>query len=177
MPTGLPQSNGFLGEIPESIFRVWAKGGPGGAHARNRAMRDAMDCIFCKIVAGEIPAFKVYEDGGTLAFMDINPLAEGHLLVVSKRHFANLFDGDDAAMGQAMAAAGKIARAMQGTLGIDSLNLVQANGPWAAQSVQHFHIHLIPRKEGDGLGMDWPLVPGDMDAIRQTGDAIAAAIS
>lgn len=136
-----------------------------------------MDCIFCKIVSGEIPSFKVYEDDATIAFMDINPLSEGHLLVVPKRHFADLFGGDTDAMGSAMTAAGKVAAGLKTALGIDSLNLVQANGPWAAQSVPHFHLHLIPRNEGDGLGMDWPLVQGDMEAIKKTCESIASAIT
>lgn len=136
-----------------------------------------MDCIFCKIVAGEIPSCKVFEDDATLAFMDINPLAEGHVLVVTKAHFVNLFDGDDGALASAIVTARKVAAAMQSALGIDSLNMVQANGKWAVQSVRHFHIHLIPRKEGDGLGMDWGLNPGDMDAVKETCASIAAAVS
>jgi histidine triad (HIT) family protein len=136
-----------------------------------------VDCIFCKIVAGEIPSIKVYEDEATLAFMDINPLGEGHVLLVPKRHFVGLFDADDEAMGHVMAAAARVARAMKSVLGIDSMNLLQANGRWAAQSVLHFHVHLIPRRENDGLGMDWGLAPGDVDAIRKTGEAIAAAVT
>ena len=135
-----------------------------------------MDCIFCKIIAGEIPAFKVFEDGATLAFMDINPLAAGHLLVIPKAHTPNLFEADEAALAATMATARRVARAMRDVLGLDSLNMVQANGPWAAQSVQHLHVHLIPRKEGDGLGLDWALNPGDMGAIQAVGDRIAKAL-
>ncbi len=135
-----------------------------------------MDCIFCKIVAGEIPSFKVYEDENTLAFMDINPLSEGHVLLVPKKHFVNLFDADDDALAHVMAAAHKLARAMRSALGIDSLNLVQANGKWAVQSVPHFHLHLIPRREDDGVGLDWPLSPGDHEKIKATGASISSAL-
>ena len=136
-----------------------------------------MDCIFCKIVAGDIPCFKVLEDDATLVFMDINPASEGHLLVVPKTHFVNLFDGDDAALQKAIVAARKVAVAMKSALGIDSINMLQANGPWAVQSVEHFHLHLIPRRENDGVGLDWPLSPGNMESIQATGKAIADAIS
>jgi histidine triad (HIT) family protein len=136
-----------------------------------------MDCIFCKIVAGEIPCFKVFDDESTLAFMDINPACEGHLLIVPKTHFVNLFDGDDAALEKTIVAARKIAMAMKSALGIDSINLIQANGPWALQSVEHFHLHLIPRRENDKVGLEWPISQGNMEAIESTGNTIAAAIS
>lgn len=135
-----------------------------------------MDCIFCKIIAGEIPCFKVFEDDATLAFMDINPASVGHLLVVPKTHFVNLFDGDDAALAGAIVTARKVAVAMQSALAIDSMNMVQASGEWAVQSVQHFHLHLIPRRENDELGLDWPLAPGDIDTIGAVGTSIAAAM-
>lgn len=136
-----------------------------------------MDCIFCKIVAGEIPCFKVFEDESTLAFMDINPASEGHLLIVPKTHFVNLFDGDDAALEKTIVTARKMALAMKSALGIDSMNLIQANGPWALQSVEHFHLHLIPRRENDGVGLEWPLSQGNKEAIESTGNTIAAALS
>lgn len=135
-----------------------------------------MDCIFCKIIAGEIPAFKVYEDEAALAFMDINPVTEGHLLVLPKKHVTGLFDGDDETFSVAITTAARVARAMKKALGLDSLNLIQANGPWAMQSVPHLHFHLIPRREGDNAPLDWALQPGDMDAIRVMGDRVAGAM-
>lgn len=135
-----------------------------------------MDCIFCKIVAGEIPCFKIHEDADTLAFMDINPLTEGHALVVPKRHCTGLWDADEATLAATIRASQRVAQALQRALGLDSLNLLQANGKWAAQSVPHLHFHLIPRREGDGAGMDWPLTPGNMDAIQATAEKIAAAL-
>lgn len=136
-----------------------------------------MDCIFCKIIAGEIPSIKVFEDGNTLAFMDINPLSEGHLLVVPKKHFTTLFDADDESLAQTFSVVRKLAVALQKTLGIDSLNLLQANGRWAVQSVPHFHVHVIPRRENDGVPLDPELKPGNVEQVRKTGEAIATALS
>lgn len=135
-----------------------------------------MDCIFCKIIAGEIPAVKVYEDEATLAFMDINPLTKGHLLVIPKKHVTGLFDGDDATLAVTVSVAARVARAMKTSLGLDSLNLIQANGPWAKQSVPHLHFHLVPRREGDGAPLDWDPQPGDLEAVRATGKDIADAV-
>ena len=136
-----------------------------------------MDCIFCKIIAGDIPSIKVFEDGNTVAFMDINPLSEGHLLVVPKKHFTSLFDADDDSLAQVFSVVRKLAVALQKALGIDSLNLLQANGRWAVQSVPHFHIHVIPRRENDGVPLDPELKPGNVEQVRKTGDAIFAALS
>jgi len=135
-----------------------------------------MDCIFCKIATGAIPSIKVHEDAATLAFMDINPLTPGHLLVIPKRHSATVFDTDESVLRDVIAAVKKVATAQQRAFGHDSLNILQANGPWAAQSVPHLHFHLIPRRENDGAGMDWTLKPGDKDAIAKLGGKIAAAL-
>ncbi len=134
------------------------------------------DCIFCKIVAGEIPCFKVYEDADTLAFMDINPVSDGHVLVIPKTHFANVVAVSEDAIGAVAAAARKVARAVQAALAPPGLNLMQCNGEAAAQSVQHFHMHVIARRIDDGLNMNWPIVPGDMAAIAATAERIRAEI-
>ena len=134
------------------------------------------DCIFCKIVAGEIPCFKVYEDADTLAFMDINPVGDGHVLVIPKTHFANVVAVSEDAIGAVAATARKVARAVQAALDPPGLNLLQCNGEAAAQSVQHFHMHVIARQIDDGLDMNWPIVPGDMDAIVVTGERIKAKL-
>ena len=134
------------------------------------------DCIFCKIVAGEIPCFKVYEDSATLAFMDINPVGVGHVLVIPKKHFANVVAVSEDAIGAVAAAARKVARAVQAALEPPGLNLLQCNGEAAAQSVEHFHMHVIPRRIDDGLNMNWPIVPGDMDAIAATAERIKAKL-
>ena len=133
-----------------------------------------MDCIFCKIIAGEIPCFKIYEDDDTLAFMDINPANEGHALVIPKEHSADVYAVSDAAISSSVIAAKNVAIAIQKTLRPDGINLLQCNGPAAAQSVLHFHLHVLPRREGDELKLNWGLEPGDMDAIGQLAERIRA---
>ena len=125
------------------------------------------DCIFCKIVAGEIPSFKVYEDDSTLAFMDINPAHEGHTLVIPKEHARDVHAISADAIAATVVSAKKVAGAVAKTLSPDGLNLVQCNGPAAAQSVMHFHMHVLPRVDGDELRLNWGLEPGDMDAIGE----------
>src|SRR5215471_5334600 len=120
---------------------------------------------------------KIDEDERTLAFMDINPINAGHCLVVTRRHAATLFEADPADLSAAITAAQRIARAIQKALAPDGLNLLQANGAAAFQSVPHFHLHLIPRWANDGKGFDWKLVAGDRDAIAKTGDRIRAALA
>jgi histidine triad (HIT) family protein len=133
-----------------------------------------MDCIFCKIVAGEIPCFKLYESDDTLAFMDINPANEGHALVIPKEHSADIHAVSEAAISSTVITAKKIAAAMAKTLSPDGMNLLQCNGPAAAQSVLHFHMHVLPRRRGDELKLNWGIEPGDMDAIGQLAGRIRA---
>ncbi len=135
-------------------------------------MKSDPDCIFCKIAAGEVPCFKLREDDRTLAFMDINPAGPGHALVVSKAHHVDLFAMPDTLLAACAAAAKTVASAVQLTLAPDGLNLVQANCPGAAQSVPHFHIHVLPRRRGDQLYLNCGLEPGDMDEIAALADRI-----
>jgi histidine triad (HIT) family protein len=132
------------------------------------------DCIFCKIVAGVIPCFKLYEDEETIAFMDINPVNDGHALVVHKSHQRDLFEIPPENIAAVTRTAQKVARAVQATLAPPGLNLLQCNGPAAKQSVMHFHMHVIPRQTDDGLTMNWDLVQGDMDAIGKLAERIRA---
>lgn len=134
------------------------------------------DCVFCKIRDGQIPSMKIDEDERTLTFMDINPLNSGHCLVVTKAHAATLFDADVQDVEAAMAAAKRVAMGIQEALKPDGLNMLQANGAAAFQSVPHFHLHLIPRWTNDGKGFDWKLVPGHREAIMKTGERIRAAL-
>ena len=133
-----------------------------------------MDCIFCKIIAGEIPCFKLHEDDETLAFMDINPANEGHALVIPKEHAADVHAISESAIASTVLTAKKIASAIGKTLNPDGMNLVQCNGPAAAQSVMHFHMHVLPRCEGDDLKLNWGLKRGDMDAIGALAERIRA---
>ena len=135
-----------------------------------------MDCVFCKIRDGLIPSVKVYEDERTFAIMDINPLNEGHLLVIPKAHAATIYDIAEDDLGRSAVIARRIALAAQRALRPDGLNLLQANGAAAFQSVPHFHLHLIPRWSGDGKGFDWKLVKGDPERIRATGERIRVAL-
>lgn len=132
------------------------------------------DCIFCKIIAGDIPCFKVFEDDRTLAFMDINPVHPGHVLVIPKFHAADLCAVPDDWLSATSVTARRVARAVQAALDPPGLNLLQCNGPAAAQSVMHFHMHVIGRRTDDGLTMNWELQPGDMGGIKAVAEQIAA---
>jgi len=134
------------------------------------------DCVFCRIRDGRTPAMKVFEDERTICIMDINPLSAGHCLVLSKAHAATIFEAQAADLQAAIVTAQRVAIALKQTLEPDGLNVLQANGPAAFQSVAHFHLHLIPRWMRDGLGFDWKLVPGDRAQIMKTGEKLRAAI-
>jgi histidine triad (HIT) family protein len=133
------------------------------------------DCVFCKIRDGQIPSVKVYEDDKTFCIMDINPLNRGHCLVITKVHAATLFESKTADLEAAIATARRVARAIKSALGPDGLNMLQANGAAAFQSVPHFHLHLIPRWKEDGKGFDWTPTPGDRDQIAKAAEALRAA--
>ncbi|HEV2056950.1 MAG TPA: HIT family protein [Methylomirabilota bacterium] len=132
------------------------------------------DCVFCMIRDGKIPSAKVYDDERTLAFMDINPLTRGHCLVATKAHAATLYDADVEDLKAAITTAKKVAGALRKAFSPDGLNVLQANGAAAFQSVPHFHLHLIPRWTGDGKGFDWKLVPGNREEIMGIADRIRA---
>ena len=135
-----------------------------------------MDCVFCKIRDGQIPSFKVYEDSRSLAFMDINPLNPGHCLVATKNHAATIFETDVLDLQAAIATVKKVAIAVRGALQADGINILQANGAAAFQSVPHMHFHVIPRFNNDGKGFDWKVVPGDKQQIGMNGERIRAVL-
>ena len=135
-----------------------------------------MDCVFCKIRDGQIPSTRIFEDERALAFMDINPLNDGHCLVVTRAHAPTIFEAAVADLQAAVAAAQRVALALKRALAPDGLNLLQANGAAAFQSVPHFHLHLVPRWTGDGKGFDWPLVPGDRVRIQGIAEKIRDAL-
>jgi histidine triad (HIT) family protein len=130
------------------------------------------DCVFCKICDGQLPAMKVYEDERTLVIMDINPLTSGHCLVLTKAHAATLWESDVEDLQAAMATAQKVSKALREALKPDGLNVLQANGAAAFQSVFHFHLHLIPRWNKDGKGFDWTPVPCDRAQIIAVGERV-----
>jgi len=121
----------------------------------------ADDCIFCKIVAGEMPAEVVQEDEHTLAFMDINPWTRGHALVIPRNHSKNLLEIADKHLAHTASAAKRLAARMTERLDADGVNLLNACGPAAWQTVFHFHIHVIPRYEDDPLQL--PTRPQEAD--------------
>jgi histidine triad (HIT) family protein len=116
-----------------------------------------MPCVFCAIVAGTAPAERVYEDAAVVAIMDIHPAATGHVLVIPKRHSPDLWHIEPEDAEQAMAASVKVAGMIRRALAPDGINLVHASGRAAWQTVFHFHLHLVPRHEGDGLVPPWSL--------------------
>jgi histidine triad (HIT) family protein len=136
----------------------------------------AADCVFCKIRDGELPSMRVYEDDRTLAIMDINPLTSGHCLVITKTHAPTLWDAGVEDLQAAMAAARKVAIALRAAVKLDGLNMLQANGAAAFQSVPHYHLHLIPRWHNDDKGFDWPVVPGDRAQIQAIGERLREAL-
>lgn len=113
-------------------------------------------CIFCKIASGQIPCLKVFEDEATLAFLDIGPLAEGHVLLVPKDHYERLeaMPADD--VGRLMRSVPALAKALMAVTGADDYNVLCNAGRVAGQAVMHVHVHVIPRVAGDGLGYRWP---------------------
>jgi histidine triad (HIT) family protein len=127
------------------------------------------DCIFCKIVAGELPASIVDEDERTIAFMDISPATRGHALVIPRAHTADLLSIDPEELEAVAVAARRLAIHMKERLGADGINLINSCGAAAWQTVFHFHVHVIPRYEGDPLRLPWVPAPGD------PGDIVAAA--
>jgi histidine triad (HIT) family protein len=137
---------------------------------------DQADCIFCKIVAGTVPSFKLAEDERSFAMLDINPANLGHALVLSRCHAPSLMTSRDEDLAAAMAMARRIAAAIETVLEPDGINLLQANGPGAAQSVPHFHIHVLPRRIGDALAMNWSLVPGDRAILAAVAERLRAAL-
>lgn len=113
------------------------------------------ECIFCKIAAGEIPSATLYEDDEFRVILDLGPASKGHALILPKEHFRNLYDIDGETAARAMKLAKKMITKMTDVLGCDGYNIVQNNEPCAGQTVFHFHIHLIPRYEGDQVGLGW----------------------
>lgn len=116
-----------------------------------------MNCVFCRIMKKEIPASVVHEDEHTLAFMDLGQVNPGHVLVALKAHAENVYALDDAQAAALFRATARVARAIRAAFQPEGLSVYQANGKPAGQTVLHFHIHLVPRHEGDGMALAWPV--------------------
>jgi histidine triad (HIT) family protein len=135
-----------------------------------------MACIFCRISAGELPSMKIFEDEATVAIMDINPINIGHALVIAKHHAETLYDLPEAAGAAVMRTVQRVAGAIRDTVKPAGLNLLQANGPAAFQSVTHFHIHLIPRFTDDGKGLQPSPTPTAANRIQELAERIRSHI-
>ena len=134
-------------------------------------------CIFCKLVAGEIPAARVYEDDLTLAFMDLGQVNPGHVLVATKRHAATLFDITPEEAAAAMQTAQKVAQAVQAVFDPPGLTLLQANGKEGDQTVFHFHLHVVPRHGNDGIALSWPRKEPGAEVLNGYAERLRAALA
>ena len=113
-------------------------------------------CVFCRMVAGEIPVTKVYEDEAVFAFLDIGPISDGHMLVIPKRHCTRIDECGPDVLADVASRLGKLAKAVTMAMGSDGYNVLSNNGAAAGQVVDHLHFHIIPRKTGDRVFTEWP---------------------
>lgn len=128
------------------------------------------NCIFCKIINGEIPSATIFENNEFKVILDRFPSNEGHVLIIPKSHCANIFEADPDMAGRLFALAVKAAKIMKNSLGFENMNIVQNNGPVAGQTVNHLHVHLIPRYEGDSVNVTWKqldLTDEQIEAVRE----------
>jgi histidine triad (HIT) family protein len=137
-----------------------------------------MDCIFCKIVAGEIPSVKVLDEDKVFAFMDINPSSRGHMLVVPKNHAENIFEISEADLSAVMGAVKRCAVAVKKALGAEGVTVLQLNGKASDQVVPHLHVHIMPRWQDDGLTVsNWEMKAGDMDELQDIAENVKEHLS
>jgi diadenosine tetraphosphate (Ap4A) HIT family hydrolase len=133
-----------------------------------------MSCIFCRIIQGEIPSFKLFESEKTLAFLDVGPLSRGHALVIPKFHGAKLTDIPDEHLAEILPVTKKIASAV----GAENYNFLQNNGKLAHQEVEHVHFHMIPKPNSqEGLGIGWPTQKPEMDDLKNYYEELKAKLS
>lgn len=132
-----------------------------------------MSCIFCKISDGQTPCMKVYEDEWTIAFMDIAKDVDGHILVIPKKHVENILDCDTDTLNRVVNTVKVVSNYLVNKCGYDSVNILNASGESAGQSVSHFHIHIIPRKKDDGINA-WPNLPGSKREIGEIFEEISS---
>ena len=135
------------------------------------------DCVFCKIMAKQIPASIVHEDEHTLAFMDLGQVNPGHVLVAAKAHAENVYALNDAQAGAVFRAVAKVARAVRDVFTPQGLSVYQANGTAAGQTVFHFHMHLVPRHENDGMNLTWPVKNPSREQLEANAAKIRARLS
>ena len=124
-------------------------------------------CVFCKIINGDIPSYKIYEDENVFAFLDINPVTYGHTLVIPKKHVENIFELDSVTTNSLFVGVTNVAKLLKEKLKTDNLNLINNNGPLAYQSVFHYHVHLIPRYENDSFSINFKPMEITKDKLNQ----------
>ena len=134
------------------------------------------DCVFCRIVARQIPATVVHEDEHTIAFMDLGQVNPGHVLVTLKAHAENLFALEEKQAAAIAVAASRIARAIRAAFAPQGLSVYQANGAAAGQTVFHYHVHLVPRYEGDGMALSWPVKNPPRDRLEEYAAKIRSSL-
>jgi histidine triad (HIT) family protein len=134
------------------------------------------NCVFCKIIAKQIPATLVHEDEATLAFMDIGQVNPGHVLVAAKGHAENVYALDDEQAAAVFRTVAKVARAIRGAFSPEGLSIYQANGKAAGQTVLHFHMHLVPRYDNDGMNLIWPVKNPPREKLEESAEKIRAAL-
>jgi histidine triad (HIT) family protein len=135
------------------------------------------DCIFCKIIAGQIPSEKIYENEIIFSFLDVNPVSEGHTLVVPKMHYDRLHNCPAGVLSEIIVPLGKISRAVCDATGADGYNILCNNGEAAGQIVGHLHFHIVPRRSGDGIFNKWPAFKYEQGRIEQIGREICERLS
>lgn len=135
------------------------------------------NCVFCRIVAKEIPAAVVYEDEQTIAFMDAGQVNPGHVLVAAKSHAESLYELSDAQAGVLLKTAARVARAIRAAFNPPGLSVYQANGKAAWQTVFHYHMHLLPRHEGDGMALTWPAKNPPRETLGEYAERIRGKLS
>ncbi len=135
------------------------------------------DCVFCRIVAGQIPSTRVYEDDRVLAFMDIGQVNPGHVLVAVKPHVENVYALEDALADAVARASARVARAIRAAFQPPGLSVYQANGAAAGQTVFHYHVHLVPRHDGDGMAFTWPVKNPPREALEARAAQIRAQLA
>lgn len=140
-------------------------------------MQSDASCVFCRIVAKQIPATVVHEDAETLAFMDIGQVNPGHVLVAAKAHVENIYALEESQAAAVFRAASRVARAIRAAFSPEGLSVYQANGKPAGQTVMHFHIHLVPRHEGDGMALAWPVKNPPREKLQEYAARIRERLS
>jgi histidine triad (HIT) family protein len=133
-------------------------------------------CVFCRIVAGELPSAKVHEDELTIAFMDIGQVNPGHVIVAVKRHCETILDLDDQLAGAVFKTAARVARAVEAAFSPGGITVLQANRKAGWQTVPHMHLHVLPRHDGDGVGLTWPAKNPPFAELEPLAEKLRAAL-